>query len=82
MVMDGVRIELFIGRFANTGQPVYQNDRVRFGIKNEFGSMVVREGVVKYDNAQMSHYIDTPAVQQGAHIVGNLSILEVIGHAI
>lgn len=80
--MDGIRIELFVGRFSEAGQPIYQHDRVTFGLKNEFGSMIVKEGVIKYDNKRMAYFLDTPVVEKGIESVGTISILEVIGHDI
>lgn len=47
--LDNVIIDLFTGKFAESGQPVYQNDVVQIATPNEFGSALLDRGVVRYD---------------------------------
>lgn len=82
VALEGIRIEFFTGRISNNGQAVYQNDQVKFGVLNEFGSMAIKEGIVRYDNRSMAHYLDIPESTPLGEVHGTISIIEVIGHAI
>lgn len=50
-------IDLFTGKVAEDGQPVYENDEVEFGTPNEFGSMAIAQGLVKYSTEHMAFLI-------------------------
>lgn len=81
--IEGVRIEFFIGRFTNDGTPVYQNDIVKLGVANEFGSQAIKEGTIRYDHKGMCYFIDTRAMSTDAPpIIADISLLEVTGHAV
>ncbi len=78
--MNGIEIDLFTGRFAEDGNPVYLNDRVEVETPNEFGSLTRDTGVIKYDTKKMC-YVITASLFKGNETPLPTKILKVTGHA-
>ena len=74
-------IDLYTGKIAGDGKPVYQNDHVRYFLKNEFGSMAEYDGVVKYDPEVFGYYIERATENPQTMLVEDeLIISAVLGH--
>jgi hypothetical protein len=77
--MSNVYIDLFTGHFAESGEPIYQNDIVEIATPNEFGSVLIDKGMVRYDVAGMCFTIISESMK-GADRVPT-QIVRVIGHS-
>lgn len=84
MLIADVEIDLWTGRFTKIGQPVYQGDRVKFLLGNEFGSVTERTGVIRYAAENMCFIIeddiklDDPNGREDNF--ATMTFLEIIGH--
>jgi len=83
--IDGVQVDFGTGVIAvDDNTPVYQNDKVEYLVPNEFGSVVVRKGVVRYDSFSMRFVVfdlEEAGERAPSMEVVMLKITKVIGHA-
>lgn len=72
-----ITIDFFTGRFAESGQPVYQNDIVEIATLNEFGSAFIDQGIVRYEVKNMCYAIvsknvaDQPLPTKITRVIGH-----------
>lgn len=79
---DNIEVDLFTGKVANDGTPIYQNDLVAYDFINEFGSAISFEGIIRYDPHLMRYVLNATTTKQeaGKSYEGMLNIKKVIGH--
>lgn len=77
VALANIEIEFFTGKFSENNQPVYQNDIVEYAVPNEFGSMFIKQGVIRYDIENMCYVITVKNIADSAL---STEILKVIGH--
>lgn len=78
--LEGIEIDIFLGRYCENGDPIYENDVVEVATLNEFGSATIDSGAIRYDTDRMLYYIESKEIEGGAHPLPT-KILRVIGHA-
>lgn len=78
----GLEFDWYTRKFAQSGKPVYEFDRVKYAIKNDFGSFSEGEGTIKYDPDLMCYFIEREVGEPKDSISDDeLIIVDVVGHA-
>lgn len=78
--LSDVVIDFFSGRFAKDGTPIYQNDIVQCAVPNEFGSVEIFEGVMRFDALTMRFFIQDEGEHDTVDVMQGMDFLKVVGY--
>ena len=78
--LEGVHVDMFTFKLAEDATPIYQNDVVEISTPNEFGSVTLGRGIVRYNSNNLCYIIIAEGTQQIPTQPIPTNVVRVIGH--